>query len=80
MNGLGTLGKNYLIYEDVSLILFMMPVVLLFTLSALFAEPSVGQAQTKRLEGDWRNHRNVYSPLAGTAAVMQPLSWLMQQW
>ena len=60
------------------LILLVMPAVLLFTLSALFAEPRVD----KRLEEDTRSRRNcrcVYSLLAGTATITQPLSWLMQQ-
>ena len=60
------------------LILLVMPAVLLFTLSALFAEPRVG----KRLKEDTisrRNCRHVYSLLAGTAAITQPLSWLVQQ-
>ena len=60
------------------LILLVMPAVLLFTLSAQFAEPRV----SKRLEEDTRSCRNcrhVYSLLAGTAAITQPLSWLMQQ-
>ena len=60
------------------LILLVMPAVLLFTLSALFAEPRVG----KRLKEDTisrRNCRHVYSLLAGTAAITQPLSRLMEQ-
>ena len=59
----------------------MMPVVLLF---AWFAEPRVGKARAKRLEGDSRSHRNyrrsLFSPgwhgshntaslLAGTIAI-----------
>ena len=53
------------------LILLVMPVVLLFTLLALFAEPKVGKARAKRLE-DARSHRkcrHVYSLLADAAAV-----------
>ena len=63
-------------------ILFVMPIVLLFMLSTLFAEPRVGKVQTKRLEGVLRSHRNcrhIYSLLAGMAARTQPLSCLMQQ-
>ena len=53
------------------LILLVMPVVLLFTLLALFAEPKVGKARAKKLE-DARSHRkcrHVYSLLADAAAV-----------
>ena len=63
----------------VLLILFVMPVVLLFI---LFAEPRVGKAKVPRLEGDSRSYkrcRHIYSLLAGTAAITRPLSWLMQQ-
>ena len=59
----------------VSLILFMTPTVLLFTLSAPFLEPRVGKARAKRLEGDARscwNCRCIYSLLAGKAAITQP--------
>ena len=42
----------------VLLILCVMPIVLLFTLCSLFAEPRVGKAQAKRLEEDARSHRN----------------------
>ena len=52
--------------------LFVMPVVLLFTLSTLFAEPGVGKGQAKRLEEDLRsngNCRHVYSFLADPTAV-----------
>ena len=65
--------------EGVLLILFMTPVVSLFT---LFTEPTVGKVQAKRLEGDVRSRRNcrhIYSPLAGMAAITQPLSCLVQQ-
>ena len=54
------------------LILLVMPVVLLFTLLALFAEPKVGRARAKKLEEDARSHRkcrHVYSLLADAAAV-----------
>ena len=64
---------------SVWLILFTMPIVLVFT---LFAEPRIGKAQAKRLEEDSRSHRkcrHIYSLLAGTAAITQPLSWLTQQ-
>ena len=53
-------------------ILFVMPIVLLFT---LFAEPRVSQALVKRLEDDSRIHRNcrlTASLLADAAAVTQP--------
>ena len=53
-----------------------MSIVLLFT---LIAEP---KGQAKRLEEDVISHRNcrhIYSLLAGTAAIAQPLSWLIQQ-
>ena len=56
---------------EMLLILLVMPVVLLFTLLALFAEPKVGKARAKRLE-DARSHRkcrHVYSLLADAAAV-----------
>ena len=61
------------------LILFTMPIVLVFT---LFAEPRIGKAQAKRLEEDERSHRNcrhVFFLLAGRAAITQPLFWLIQQ-
>ena len=54
------------------MILFAMPIVLLFTLSTLFTEPAVGKAQAKRLEENLRNCRNCkqfYSLLAGAAAI-----------
>ena len=66
-------------YMVVLLILFVMPVVLLFT---RFAEPRVSKAQVERLEDDSGNHRHcrhTFSFLAGTAAVTQPLSRLTQQ-
>ena len=50
--------------QIVSLILFVTPVVLLFT---LFVEPNVGKVPTKRLGGDSRgprNRRHIYSLLA----------------
>ena len=55
------------------LILFVMPVVLLFI---LFAEPRVGKAKAPRLEGDSRSYkrcRHVYFLLAGTAAITASL-------
>ena len=68
----------------VSLILFVTPVVLLFTLSALLAEPGVGKAQAKRPEansGSGRTCRCVSSLLADAAAVAadvlhSPFWWL----
>ena len=56
---------------EMLLVLLVMPVVLLFTLLALFAEPKVGKARAKKLE-DARSHRkcrHVYSLLADAAAV-----------
>ena len=47
-----------------------------------FVEPRVGKAWAERLEGDSRSSRNcrhVYSLLAGSTAITQPLSWLAQQ-
>ena len=64
------------------LILFVTPVVLLFTLCALLAEPRIGKELAKRLQGDSRNNRNgrhVYSLLAGMAAITQSLSWRTQE-
>ena len=64
------------------LTLFVMPIVLLFTLLVLLAEPRVGKLRAKKLEEDSRSRRNcrqVYSLLAGSAAVTQSLSWLTQQ-
>ena len=61
------------------MILFVTSIVLLFT---LFAEPRVGNAGNQRLDEDSRNSRNcrhIYFLLAGTAAITQPLSWLMKQ-
>ena len=61
----------------VLLILFVTPIVLLFTLSALLVEPKIGKAQAKGLEGDSKRHRNcrhVYFLLAGTTAITQPLT------
>lgn len=54
------------------LIPFVMPVVLLFTLSAPFPETKVGKARARRLEGDSRsrwNCRHIYSRLADAAAI-----------
>ena len=59
---------------SVLLILFVMPIFLLFTLFVLFAEPGVDKAQAKRLEGDsgiHRNFRHIYSLLAGIVAILQ---------
>ena len=53
----------------VLLTLFVMPIVLLFT---LLAEPRVGKAQVKSLEKELRSHRNcrhVYFLLADAAAI-----------
>ena len=50
----------------------MMPVVSLFTLSTLLAEPRVGKERATRLEEDARSYKNckhVYSLLTGQAAV-----------
>ena len=66
-----TKDKNHMVIV-LLLILFLTPVVSLFTLSALFAEPRVGKAWGKMLEEDARSHRNfrhVYFLLAGTAPV-----------
>ena len=66
----------------VSLILFMTPNVLLFTLSAPFLGPKIGKAQAKRLEEDARSHWNcrcIYSLLVVKAAITGPLPWLTQQ-
>ena len=70
-------GINFL---NVWLILFVMHIVLLFTLSALLAESRLGKAWAKRVAEDgrsYRSYRQVYSFLAGTAAKTQSLSWLM---
>ena len=64
------------------LVLFMMLVVLLFTVFTLFTEPRVGKARAKSLEEDariCRKCRHIYSLLAGVVAITQPLSWLTQQ-
>ena len=56
----------------VLLILFIAPIVLLFTLSSPFAEPRGGKERAKRLEEDVRNRRNykrIYSLLADSAAA-----------
>ena len=74
-----SLGQQDLLEEVVLLILFMTPVVSLFT---LFAEPTVGKVQARKLEGDVRSRRicrHIYSLLAGMAAITQPLSCLVQQ-
>ena len=54
-------------------ILFTAPIILLFTLSTVFAEPSIGKQWDKWMEEDLRSHRNVrhvYSRLASTTAVV----------
>ena len=63
----------------VLLMLLTVPIVLLFTLSVLLAEPTADKAQSKRLEEDLRRGRNcrqIYSLLADTedkaAATAQP--------
>ena len=59
-------------WVGVLLIPFVMPIVMPFTLSTLFAETRVGKARAKRLEGDSRsrwNCRPIYSLLADTAAI-----------
>ena len=75
-------------YQIVSLILFVTPIVLLFTLFALFAEPSVGKVPTKRLGEDLRGPRNcrhVYSLLAmqqphqQTHYIVSSHGWLNRQ-
>ena len=48
---------------DMLLILFMMPVVLLFTLFPLFAEPRIGKARARKC-------RYGYSLLVDAAAVV----------
>ena len=71
--------KLHLISHPVMLILFVLPV---FLLSTLFTEPRVGKVLGKRLEEDTRscrNHRYVYSLLAGMMAITHPFCWLMQQ-
>ena len=50
------------------LILFMTPFVLLFTLSALFAESRVGKTRAQRLEEGLTRH--IYSLLAAGAAAI----------
>ena len=63
---------HYVYLFTVSLILFLMPIVLLFTLSTLYAEFRVGRVRARRLEEDrrsLRNCRHVYSLLAGAAAI-----------
>lgn len=63
---------HYVYLFTVSLILFLMPGVLLSTLSTLFAESRVGKVRARRLEADMRSvrdGRDVYPLLAGTAAI-----------
>ena len=67
-------------WPSVSLImLFVMPIVLLFSLSSLFAEPRDHKVRAMRLEGYWRSHlnyRHIYSLLGGTAAIaVSSLGW-----
>ena len=55
-------------------ILLRAAIVLLFTLSVLFTEPTVGKAPAKRLEegtGSHRNCRHIYSLLSGATALQQ---------
>ena len=54
-------------------ILLTTPVVLLilFTLSALFIEPRVGKARTKRLKEDWRSHRSCRHVLSQLTQQLQ---------
>ena len=62
------------VFRGLSLILFVTPIVLLYPLSTQFAEPRIGKAQAKRLEGDsgiHRNFRHIYSLLAGIVAILQ---------
>ena len=54
-------------FACVWLILITVPVVPLFTLSALFAEPRVGKERVKGLEENARS--SICSLLAGTAAL-----------
>ena len=66
----------------VSLILLIVPNVYPFTLSILFTEPRISNAQAKRLEEDarrCRNCRHAYCLLADMAAVTQPFFWQTQQ-
>ena len=69
----GCIDVTYYVYLFTALlILFLMPIVLLFTLSRLFAESRVGKVRARRLEEDTRSLRicrYVYSLLAGTAAI-----------
>lgn len=53
-------------------ILFTAPITLLFTLSTVFVDSTVGKAQAKWPEEDSRSHsncRHVYSLLAGAADI-----------
>ena len=50
-------------------ILFIVPIVLLLTLAALFAEPRVGKARAEVGTRSLRDCRHAYSLLAGTAAI-----------
>ena len=84
----GCIDVTYYVYLFTALlILFLMPIVLLFTLFTLFAEPRVGKAWAKRLEEDARSHRDdksIYCLLAGSAAIAEDrlyslLLWLTQQ-
>ena len=65
---LGSQSRTRLSMQAGSLTLLTAPVASLFTLSALFAAPRVGQAWAESLEEDLRSHRSckhVYSLLAG---------------
>ena len=50
-------------------ILFIVPVVLLLPLAALFAEPGVGKARAEVGARSLRDCRHAYSLLADTAAI-----------
>ena len=66
----------------VSLILLIVPNVYPFTLSILFTEPRISNAQAKRLEEDarrCRNCRHAYCLLADMAAIRQPFFWQTQR-
>ena len=60
------------------LILFVRPVVSLFTLCTLFTEPRVCKVQAQRLEEDAKSHRNcrhIYSLLADSAAIAAAITY-----
>lgn len=69
---LGSFLRSGLTLFVLSFIPFTASVVLLFTLSPLFAEPRVGRVQAERMGKDAkspRSCRHIHSLLAGTAAV-----------